>query len=601
MDESVKINREILENLISDRTLESRFQPIVDLYSLEIIAHEILTGCPESFETTADMFHQARNLGLCWELEYACRHRALERIVEIGEGKGSCDFFMNVSPHIFNDQRFGHGKTLEQLRDFGIDQQRIVLEITEVSQVTDYEFFESMVRHYRDEGFRIALDDFGAGHSSLLTLVASAPNYIKLDRALVSQIEQYSYKQHLVKSVLAFAANVDSHVIAEGVETLDEIKTLIRLGIRYAQGFLLAKPSPEPVKLDEGVKEDLREITSRNNHIYLSGFDDSLQGLVLRPPTIQKGTTTCEELVQIFQDHPGADHVVILDDAKRPYATLGRQRFYASTGGPFGYSLLQRKPAETIAHTSPLIVNERTEITTLGRLAMGRQNEDTYDPVTIVNQAGEFLGTVTMKQLLIKFIDLEIQQATECNPLTNLPGNRSIQQWISEAVQNPPFSIIYADLDRFKEYNDTYGFSQGDRMIRLCGDVMCETLAALSSTLRVGHIGGDDFTAVVPSVVSEALLSEICERFDKRKQQLFTDEHRRQGFYLAHDRSGQERQIPLVTLSLAIVTSDNIHAIRHREEISQITAELKNEIKNINAKKSTSGYLIDRRQYNENP
>ncbi|MFW6303453.1 MAG: GGDEF domain-containing protein, partial [Candidatus Sumerlaeota bacterium] len=457
-------NRKTLERIIESRGIEPNFQPIVDLFSSEIIAYEILSRCPEHFQNPAQMFEEAHYWGLSWELECACRNKAFERIVDLQEDQGNRQFFMNVSPHTFNDPRFGHGFTLDSLDEYGIDQQRIVLEITEISQVTDYEFFQAMVKHYRDEGFRIALDDFGAGHSSLITLVASAPNFIKLDRALVSQIEQYSYKQHLVKSVLSFAANVESDVIAEGVETIAELKTLIRLGIRYAQGFLLSRPSPAPAVLSDEIRNRVRELSKNNNNLFLTGYNDSLPGLILRPPTIQKGTTTCEELDQLFHENAGVDHIVILDK-KTPYATIGRQSFYASTGGPFGYSLLQRKPAETTARPNPLIVHEETEITALGRLAMGRRREELYDPVIIVNDDGEFIGTVTMKQLLSKFIDLEVQQATDCNPLTNLPGNRSIQRWISEAIQSPPFSILYADLDRFKEYNDTYGFSQGDRMI----------------------------------------------------------------------------------------------------------------------------------------
>ncbi|MFW6286833.1 MAG: GGDEF domain-containing protein, partial [Candidatus Sumerlaeota bacterium] len=110
-------------------------------------------------------------------------------------------------------------------------------------------------------------------------------------------------------------------------------------------------------------------------------------------------------------------------------------------------------------------------------------------------------------------------------------------------------------------------------------------------------IGGDDFAAVVPTLVNGKILDHLCERFDEEKMQLFNAEHRREGYYMAHDRTGSEEAVPLVTMSLAVVTSENLTTLLHREEISHITAELKKNIKAINRENGFSGYLVDRRQH----
>jgi EAL domain-containing protein (putative c-di-GMP-specific phosphodiesterase class I) len=123
---------------------------------------------------------------------------------------------------------------------------QIVLEITETSTFADSEQLQRLTRLYMGHGFGIALDDFGAGHSGLVTLVNSAPHFIKLDQALVRDIHRHSYRQHLVKALVDFASSVGCTLITEGIETWDELNVLLRLGIRHAQGFLLARPAPEP-------------------------------------------------------------------------------------------------------------------------------------------------------------------------------------------------------------------------------------------------------------------------------------------------------------------------------------------------------------------
>lgn len=147
--------------------------------------------------------------------------------------------FYQCKPQCFTSSGFRNGFTVHALKERGIDGSRIVLEITETTSVSDYTVFDEMIRHYVAEGFHIALDDFGAGHSGLITLVAITPHYLKLDRELVKGIHRNHYKQGLVKHIATFADSVGSHILGEGIETEEELNTLLRLGARYGQGFFL--------------------------------------------------------------------------------------------------------------------------------------------------------------------------------------------------------------------------------------------------------------------------------------------------------------------------------------------------------------------------
>jgi EAL domain-containing protein (putative c-di-GMP-specific phosphodiesterase class I) len=192
------------------------------------------------------MFRRARAEGRLWELEQACRASAVRRVAELPAELRSATFFLNVSPDVLADPRFREGFTRTQLLAHGLDHRRIVIEITEEDTIGDYERFERLVRHYVDQGFRIAVDDFGSGHSSLVTLIRTRPDVIKLDREVVRAVHARPYQQALVRSLVSFTASVDTQLVAEGVETWEEVSTLVRLGVRLLQGFLLARPASSP-------------------------------------------------------------------------------------------------------------------------------------------------------------------------------------------------------------------------------------------------------------------------------------------------------------------------------------------------------------------
>lgn len=236
------------------------FQPIIDLSSGLPLGYEILSRAVAPFGLPAVMFQVARELDLLWDLERACRAAAIQGIATLPPRLRDSQFFLNVSPQILSDSRFVQGFTLGMLRNLGLNQDSVVIEITEHESIHDYARFEALIRHYVGQGFRISLDDFGSGHSSLVTLVRCVPHFLKLDRELVHQVEHTPYKQQLVKALVTFSTSVGAKLIAEGVETWAELETLVALGVRNAQGFLLARPLPQPTGLEPQILERLSRV-----------------------------------------------------------------------------------------------------------------------------------------------------------------------------------------------------------------------------------------------------------------------------------------------------------------------------------------------------
>ncbi len=233
-----------LTRLIQGDGITTVFQPIIDVRNGDVFAYEALSRGAFPFEKPDTMFETAERCNLSWDLDRMCRKAALRTIASLKGPERQRFFFINVSPRSITDQRSVEGFTLSAMKALGVQQSSIVIEVTETATIADYEAFEKQIKHYAQQGFRIALDDFGSGHSGLLTLVATAPHFIKLDRGLVSGLDQDPYRQKLIWAVVAFAEEVGIELVGEGIEREDEYRAIVDLGVHYAQGFFIGKPEP---------------------------------------------------------------------------------------------------------------------------------------------------------------------------------------------------------------------------------------------------------------------------------------------------------------------------------------------------------------------
>ncbi|MCC6466201.1 MAG: GGDEF domain-containing protein [Planctomycetes bacterium] len=580
---------------ISDKDVRPVFQPIVNVFTGSTVGYEVLSRRAGTGEGYDILLQRAQRLGIVWELERACRLAALRRISTLPEPLRNERYFLNVSPAMLGDARFAETFSPRALADFGIQLSNIVIELTEKHSITDYELFEEALRQYTNHGFNIALDDFGSGHSGLMTLISSRPHYLKLDMGVTRNVHQHPYKQAVVRSLSSLAASVGALLVAEGIESWDELEMLVRLGVRYGQGFLLGRPEETPTEIEFGFRRRLGQLAQRYGEAS-SNLDESVRRLMIRCETLPVGGTTTEELVRVFRRNPSLDHVVFLKGDK-PHGLMTRDHLFQVTGWRYGYALFERKPADLVSKRSVLVVQSDMPVITLARLAMDRVRQDLYDPILVVDTDGAFLGTVTLKQLLSRSVELELQVAHDSNPLTNLPGNRTIQKWLKETLELPEYTVVYADLDHFKEYNDTYGFVLGDDMIRLASRVLEENLRGLAAEARLGHVGGDDFVVVARAAVSPEALARICREFDEKKLDLFNALDRDQRWFAATDRAGKSTRVPLTTLSLAVIGNDRLDQKPHPALLAQIAASLKKRVKGETKARGQSGYCFEQRRH----
>ncbi|QTX32797.1 EAL and GGDEF domain-containing protein [Aminithiophilus ramosus] len=592
MDLVCDVPGEALGGILRRDGLLSVFQPILDLRSRSVWGYEILSRGDVPLESAQALFAAARESGRLGDVEIACLRKALQTVAE-GPFLLLNRFFLNVSPPVLLSPEFAHAFNGEVVAAFGLSPERLVVEITERESIADLDLFGHVVDRLRRQGFRIALDDMGAGHSGLRTLMACLPDYIKLDMSLVRKIQDEPNCQHLVRFLLDFAAQIGSRIIAEGVESWEEFDVLARLGVPLVQGFLFGPPQREPLSPSPSVMERVgRSCPDERRRGPFSSRPEGVARLAIRGKVVEKGLSRGRDVDALFRRECRLDHLVVLD-GEEPCGLITRQSFFQKMGGAFGYHLYREQAAETLSKRDFLVVPGDMSVCTVAKSAMERDPESLYDPVLVVEE-GRFVGSVTMKQIISHSVRFEVDEARNCNPLSGLPGNRNVEEWIEEARRRgSPFTVVYADLDRFKEFNDRYGFLQGDRLLRLTADLLQEGLEGLPSGTKIGHVGGDDFVLVAPGEVSLEALESLCRSFDDRKGIFFSEEERRRGSYEAKNRSGERGPVPLVTLSLAAVESDRSDGAGG---LAERAAALKEEAKVISARERVSSVTAERRE-----
>jgi GGDEF domain-containing protein len=179
------------------------------------------------------------------------------------------------------------------------------------------------------------------------------------------------------------------------------------------------------------------------------------------------------------------------------------------------------------------------------------------------------------------------------HPSTRLPGTTEIEREIRRRLEsNQEFAVCYADLDHFKEFNDRYSYYDGDRVIYILSRILHDVVRGLMGSRGfVGHIGGDDFIFIIPAGEISPVCSEILEVFDSLVPLQYNEQDRRAGYFFGKDRRGQLHRVPLMTLSIGIVTNRH-RQFAHPAQVSELATEMKSYAKTLPG----SVFVVDRRQ-----
>ncbi|MEW4427253.1 GGDEF domain-containing protein [Paenibacillus pabuli] len=274
--------------------------------------------------------------------------------------------------------------------------------------------------------------------------------------------------------------------------------------------------------------------------------------------------TKCDIVYHIFKSNPNLEGLAVVGEDT--VSLMMRARFFQQIGTQYGYNLYMGRPVELVVNVRALVVDYSELITDVSVQAMNRAEEELYDLVLITSE-NRLVGAVSIRRLLLAVADVRAEMAIFMNPLTGLPGNRIIDDRLHQTLQLGQFSVLYIDLDYFKSYNDSYGFKMGDQLIQATANLLRQYFVFPESFL--GHIGGDDFIAILNHHDFRQVSEEVIAGFEKIKRTFYNQEDLDNQFVLGEGRSGVHQPIPLVSVSIAVVTN----ASQEYEGIDQIVKE----------------------------
>lgn len=498
-----------LQGIIEDQKIRSVFQAIIDLKTGEPFAYEALSRIEgtSSFKGPDQLFKVARHHNLTYRLEQLCREKAIRNAAR---QKLKTPLTLNVCPSILKCPDHEQGKTMELLEELQEVKNNIILELTETYYIKDHKHFAETVKYYRQQGFRIAIDDLGAGYTGLNMVVHQEPYLVKLDRDLISHIHQTPKKQILVESLVSLCHKLNALVVAEGIEEREELETLMALNVDLGQGYFLAKPEENAIECYE---QALQCICAQKADSALP--DSSLNNCIgslakeISPVDVNEKSIV---LAERFKKTENCSCIPVVEN-NYPVGIVEKSKLYFKLGQRYGYDLFSRKSVKSVMEDA-LIIDSVVSLEDVSKKILSRDSYSVYDSV-IVTHDGKYLGLVSIDSILQRITDQKISLAKQANPLSGLPGNNIIKEEISMRLEeNQIFSVLYFDIDHFKPFNDNFGFDMGDKVIQYVGDLLNDQVLSWDPKGFVGHIGGDDFVAVCRAKGVQTLCENIIEQFD---------------------------------------------------------------------------------------
>ncbi|MBU0664025.1 MAG: EAL and GGDEF domain-containing protein [Proteobacteria bacterium] len=588
------VSRELLLYLLDTNNLTSWFQPIFSRQNGEIYGYEALARVRDGVIPPFDiskLFLKAQAEGIIASLDMQCRENAFCRAAELGFVQKNAYLYVNICPGtlIHSDHRGGVTDRLAE--DCGIPKDRIVLEITEQEAIKNYDLFQRSIDHYRKRGYKIAIDDFGVGYGGLKMLSIVQPDYVKIDRHFIDELDRFPFKYNLVDAMATVCHKLGIMVIAEGIERQEELDIVSRFGIDLFQGYYLERPGPDlsNASVDiPGKQSDVYECTD-------SLVSSCVIGSICRYVDPLAPIDSVMAAFKRFHDNNSLQGIAVVAE-ERVLGMLPRMRFLEQhLIGPhgFGYALCQHRMIKDVLEPDFLLVEASTPVEEVVRLIQGRRGVSLYDDLC-VSKNGKYVGTVAISALLDAITKKSIQLAKGASPLTGLPGNEFIQRTVARLIeQRVTFDVCYVDIDDFKPYNDYYGFEKGDMVIKGIAQLLVDVVQPVGHNDQfrfVGHIGGDDFIVISRPHASLSL----CEQIINKLQQLLPNFHGEKEFengcYQAMDRQGQLRCISLLSLSIGIVSTEDC-AVSSYAELAYLATGVKRAAK----KKPGSAIVSNRR------
>jgi EAL domain-containing protein (putative c-di-GMP-specific phosphodiesterase class I)/GGDEF domain-containing protein len=486
-------------------------------------------------------------------VDLALREKALAQYTRLHNAR-DLRLFYNLDSRVLTSSQYRTGHTLAMLRNQNLPTDIFCFELSEKHDCSNETDLLAVLQTYRNQGFNIAMDDYGSGFSGLQLLYNSEPDYLKIDRFFIQNIGTDTKKQLFVTNIINTAHQMSSRVIAEGVETHEEFRICRNLGCDLVQGYFVDPPK-QPLESLPAEYPHLYEMAlteRRNRHAQ----DNQLIRNSLEPMEVISADADLKEALEHIR-HQGEQGLhPVVNRQGEPVGVIRDGTVKDYLYSPFAKELLQN-PAfggsiKQLISPFPS-VDIRTPIEEIIRIYA---NADRLEGVLIVD-ALKYAGFLSAKQLIAIINEKNLVAARDQNPLTQLPGNHMINEYVASALRDLDggYCLAYFDFDNFKPFNDHFGFRKGDRLIMLFADLLRKN--ANESGAFIGHIGGDDFFLGARTLNFESIIASVralIANFGRHAESFVAQDGMQLGGFQTRGRDGKWVKTPLPGVSAAALT-----------------------------------------------
>ncbi|MBC7950909.1 MAG: GGDEF domain-containing protein [Rhodospirillaceae bacterium] len=555
------------------------FQPIVNIHTGTCYGYEALLRNYEQagFASIADFFDSCHAQGVLTRMEMVLREKAAAKFVQLEHWRQT-KLFLNIDTRSLDPHGALPERTRKMLEHYHIEESQVVFEVSERHPFGQPAEAAALFQHYTRHNFRLAIDDFGTGFSGLQLLYFAEPDYLKIDRFFISDIASDAKKKLFLSQIVNIAHLLGVVVLAEGVETEREYYVCKDIGCDLVQGYLVQKPTRVMAEL-KAHYDDVEQMSKRERRVTVS--DQKLIGNQIA--MVQPIGLDCsmEVVFERFRADKSLTFFPVVDEAHEPVGIVREKELKDYTYSLYGKALISnktigRKLKDFVTRCPMADINTKAEHILQAYSAVERS-----EGIIIVDNM-KYVGFLSAHSLLRVINEKNLAAARDQNPLTKLPGNNLIHEYVSEVLSatDQEAVLVYFDFDNFKPFNDKYGFRLGDRAILLFAELLSKALPR--DTCFPAHIGGDDFFGGFRRMgFDEAMrvTTDLVATFRRDVESFYDDETRSLGHIIGQDRVGNVVKFPLMTVSAALVHLAPGRPNHTVDEVSQLIAGLKKEAK----------------------
>jgi EAL domain-containing protein (putative c-di-GMP-specific phosphodiesterase class I)/GGDEF domain-containing protein len=511
--------RKQLLAIIDSPQLSVHFQPIVDLHDGLIVAYEALTRIDPSagFAHAGELFEAAEREGLLWELERITRRNSIEAAANWPR---QTKLFLNCTPAVFADERFADQLAREMQAAPDLRPDRIVLEITELSDEQYIAGLTEQVRAASAAGFTVALDDAGAGASGLNRMMTLRPQWVKLDREFVRGIDTDHLRQNLVRFFVHFARLSGVSVVAEGIESATELQTVTSLGVRFAQGFYLGRPGTRTQTMDAAFVADLRKRWAAVEASVPQEMLEPTLGAICRTVGLCPAEATVGAAVEIAARFPELPGVLVMAGT----AIAGWLPRTSLESRPAEQPLRECRELLTPVAPLPAALTVNEAVT-----ALCTRDEDRLQDPVVVSTGETIHGVIRLRDLLrVAATDGRLVASGRAR-MTGLPTRVRADQHITGLLHqiasgkhNDPTvhtDAALIDIRSFAEFNNRRGGAKGDALIRELAELISAIIVSSVHDAFVAHLGDDRFLLTGADGTLLPHLHRLATAFDEQHRE----------------------------------------------------------------------------------